>query len=109
MELCCYRYIPSPPPHWQLMWLLRTATVLDGFATSLPGRSLYYPSRSQKLPKLRAFIVFAAPRMRQSFMGVDYNTKAPGTSKASGFVASRLDEHLKRPHRCWTNLEEPRK
>ena len=31
-------------------------TVLDDYAPTSPGMYLYYPSRSQILPKLRAFI-----------------------------------------------------
>lgn len=47
-------------------------TVLDEFATGIPGLSLYYPSRSQSLPKLRAFIDFATKRMRREFQSNDY-------------------------------------
>jgi DNA-binding transcriptional LysR family regulator len=30
--------------------------ILDGFSVSFPGLALYYPSRKNVLPKLRAFI-----------------------------------------------------
>jgi hypothetical protein len=33
---------------------------------------LYYPSRSQSLPKLRAFADFAQKRMRRDFRAGDY-------------------------------------
>jgi DNA-binding transcriptional LysR family regulator len=38
--------------------------VLEDHARSVPGLSLYYPSRSQSLPKLRAFIDFATRHLR---------------------------------------------
>ena len=38
--------------------------VLENFGREVPGLILYYPSRSQSLPKLRAFAEFAAKRMR---------------------------------------------
>ena len=41
-----------------------TATLGD-YAREVPGLSLYYPSRSQSLPKLRAFVEFATKRLRQ--------------------------------------------
>ncbi len=39
-------------------------TVLDHAAVETPGLSLFYPSRSQVLPKLRAFITFAKEHLR---------------------------------------------
>lgn len=39
--------------------------VLEDYARDVPGLCLYYPSRSQSLPKLRAFVEFATKRMRQ--------------------------------------------
>lgn len=39
--------------------------VLEDYARDVPGLCLYYPSRSQSLPKLRAFVDFATKRMRQ--------------------------------------------
>jgi DNA-binding transcriptional LysR family regulator len=47
-------------------------TVLDAYAVEGPGLTLYYPSRSQALPKLRAFAEFARPRMRRDFDTRDY-------------------------------------
>ncbi len=38
-------------------------TVLGANAARIPGMSLYYPSRTQTLPKLRAFVAFAKQRM----------------------------------------------
>jgi hypothetical protein len=40
-------------------------TALDEYAVEVPGLMLYYPSRSQSLPKLRAFAAFAQKRMRR--------------------------------------------
>lgn len=39
--------------------------LLEDYAREIPGLSLYYPSRSQSLPKLRAFVDFATKRLRQ--------------------------------------------
>jgi DNA-binding transcriptional LysR family regulator len=39
--------------------------VLEEYAREVPGLSLYYPSRNQSLPKLRAFVDFATRRLRQ--------------------------------------------
>lgn len=47
-------------------------TVLEPYCEEVPGLSLYYPSRSQSLPKLRAFVDFATQRMRRAFMPDDY-------------------------------------
>jgi DNA-binding transcriptional LysR family regulator len=47
-------------------------TVLDRNAAKIPGLYLYYPSRSTALPKLRAFIDFAAKQMRPAFVPDDY-------------------------------------
>ena len=47
-------------------------TVLDAFGEDVPGLSLYHPSRSQALPKLRAFIEFAVTRMRHPVGATDY-------------------------------------
>jgi DNA-binding transcriptional LysR family regulator len=42
----------------------RLVAMLEDHARRVPGLSLYYPSRSQSLPKLRAFIAFATQRLR---------------------------------------------
>jgi DNA-binding transcriptional LysR family regulator len=47
-------------------------TALDEYAVDAPGLMLYYPSRSQSLPKLRAFAHFAQKRMRRDFRAGDY-------------------------------------
>jgi DNA-binding transcriptional LysR family regulator len=47
-------------------------TVLDRNSVEVPGLSLYYPSRSQSLPKLRAFIEFTTKKMRRDFLSGDY-------------------------------------
>jgi hypothetical protein len=47
-------------------------TVLDSHSVEVPGLSLYYPSRSQSLPKLRAFIELATTKMRRDFQSTDY-------------------------------------
>ena len=47
-------------------------TALDEYADERPGLMLYYPSRSQSLPKLRAFTRFAQKRMRRDFRAEDY-------------------------------------
>lgn len=47
-------------------------TVLDSYGVEFPGLSLYYPSRSTSLPKLRAFIDFAGKRLRRAFTVHDY-------------------------------------
>jgi len=47
-------------------------TVLDSYCEEVPGLSLYYPSRSRSLPKLRAFVDFATQRMRRAFRPGDY-------------------------------------
>ncbi|GAB2563077.1 LysR family transcriptional regulator [Dyella jejuensis] len=47
-------------------------TVLEPYCEEVPGLSLYYPSRSQSLPKLRAFVDFATQRMRRAFKADDY-------------------------------------
>lgn len=47
-------------------------TALDEYAVEVPGWMLYYPSRSQSLPKLRAFADFAQKRMRRDFRVGDY-------------------------------------
>jgi len=44
-------------------------TVLKEFCPSSPGVFLYYPSRAQALPKLRAFIEFARKRFAQGHLG----------------------------------------
>lgn len=46
-------------------------SVLDGYAKEVPGLSLYYPSRNQSLPKLRAFADFATKRLRQQISLTD--------------------------------------
>jgi DNA-binding transcriptional LysR family regulator len=47
-------------------------TALDAFGEDVPGLSLYHPSHSQALPKLRAFIEFAVTRMRRPVSATDY-------------------------------------
>ena len=47
-------------------------TALYEYADERPGLMLYYPSRSQSLPKLRAFASFAQRRMRRDFRAEDY-------------------------------------
>lgn len=47
-------------------------TALDPYCEEVPGLALYYPSRSQSLPKLRAFVDFATQRMRREFRQGDY-------------------------------------
>ena len=47
-------------------------TVLEAYCEEVPGLSLYYPSRSKSLPKLRVFVDFATKRMRRSFRAGDY-------------------------------------
>jgi DNA-binding transcriptional LysR family regulator len=47
-------------------------TVLDSGSVEVPGLSLYYPSRSTALPKLRAFVEFATKHMRRDFQPGDY-------------------------------------
>jgi DNA-binding transcriptional LysR family regulator len=47
-------------------------TALEPHSEEVPGLSLYYPSRSQSLPKLRAFVEFATKRMRREFRPGDY-------------------------------------
>ena len=47
-------------------------TALDAFGEDVPGLSLYHPSRSQALPKLRAFIEFAVTRTRLPVSAADY-------------------------------------
>ena len=46
--------------------------VLDVNSVEVPGLSLYYPSRSTALPKLRAFVEFATKQMRRDFQPGDY-------------------------------------
>lgn len=50
----------------------RMETVLDRYSVEIPGLSLYYPGRSQSLPKLRAFIDFARARMRRDYAAEDF-------------------------------------
>ena len=47
-------------------------TALYEYADERPGLMLYHPSRSQSLPKLRAFARFAQKRMRRDFRAGDY-------------------------------------
>jgi DNA-binding transcriptional LysR family regulator len=47
-------------------------TALDEYSMEVAGLSLYYPSRSQSLPKLRAFVEFARDRMHRDFDSADY-------------------------------------
>lgn len=46
--------------------------VLDSYCVEVPGLSLYCPSRTQSLPKLRAFIELATQKMRREFQPGDY-------------------------------------
>ena len=46
--------------------------VLEDYACDVPGLCLYYPSRSQSLPKLRAFVDFATKRLRQEIASDAY-------------------------------------
>jgi DNA-binding transcriptional LysR family regulator len=59
-------YTPEPlaQPHIARGELDR---VLDAFCPERPGLFLYYPSRAQALPKLRAFVEFAHNRMLSEF------------------------------------------
>jgi DNA-binding transcriptional LysR family regulator len=66
-------------PHSLVMSHLESGdlqTVLEPYCEEVPGLSLYYPSRSQSLPKLRAFVDFAMQRMRKAFKPDDYLPKA---------------------------------
>nr|WP_246335759.1 LysR family transcriptional regulator [Azomonas macrocytogenes] len=54
----------------------RLETTLDCFAAEKSGLTLYYPNRTQSLPKLRAFIDFARARLRQDFQPSDYQMPA---------------------------------
>ena len=49
-------------------------TAIYEYADERPGLMLYHPSRSQSLPKLRAFAHFAQKRMQQQrdFRAGDY-------------------------------------
>ncbi len=47
-------------------------TVLDAYSVEVAGLSLYYPSRNQSLPKLRAFVDFAKARMQRDAGSDDY-------------------------------------
>jgi DNA-binding transcriptional LysR family regulator len=47
-------------------------TVLDEWSLEVLGLSLYFPSRSKSLPKLRAFVDFAVKNMRRDFEADDY-------------------------------------
>jgi hypothetical protein len=63
-------------------------TVLDSVSVEVPGLSLYYPSRSTALPKLRAFVEFATKHMRRDFQPGDY-LPTPGRLKgviSCGFI-----------------------
>jgi len=56
----------------------RLVTTLEAYWAQEPGLMLYYPSRTQSLPKLRAFIDFARKRMRKDFSIDDYLMPAMG-------------------------------
>lgn len=58
--------------------------VLREFADEEPGLVLYYPSRSQALPKLNAFVEFARSRMRREFQPSDYLMTAAMSELATG-------------------------
>jgi DNA-binding transcriptional LysR family regulator len=51
-------------------------TVLDRFSVEVPGLVLYYPSRSQSLPKLKAFAKFAAKQLKRAYDATDFLPKA---------------------------------
>jgi len=59
-------------PDAMLLQYATHETVLDSHSVEVPGLSLYFPSRSQSLPKLRAFIELATKRMRRDFQAGDY-------------------------------------
>ena len=57
------------------MSYLRTGqalSVLDAFAIEAPSLMLYYPSRTQSLPKLRAFTDFAREHLPRNFSADDF-------------------------------------
>ena len=54
-------------------------TVLDEYSVEVAGLSLYYPSRNQSLPKLRAFVEFARARMHLDFDSTDYLSQRVGS------------------------------
>lgn len=56
--------------------------VLEDYARDVPGLCLYYPSRSQSLPKLRAFVDFATKRMRQGMTADSFSAQPPPASQA---------------------------
>ncbi|CAM4159948.1 LysR family transcriptional regulator [Bordetella muralis] len=65
-------------PHSLVMSYLESGdlqAVLEPYCEEVPGLSLYYPSRNQSLPKLRAFVDFATQRMRRAFKPDDYLPK----------------------------------
>jgi DNA-binding transcriptional LysR family regulator len=47
-------------------------TVLDPYAVEGQGLTLYYPNKSQALPRLHAFAQFARARMQRDFKAGDY-------------------------------------
>jgi hypothetical protein len=53
--------------------------VLDEYSVEVAGLSLYYPSRNQSLPKLRAFVEFARARMHLDFDSTDYLSQRVGS------------------------------
>jgi DNA-binding transcriptional LysR family regulator len=57
--------------------------VLQEFGREVPGLYLYYPSRSQSLPKLRVFAEFATKRMRQALTPDAYSPEWPGPAEPS--------------------------
>jgi DNA-binding transcriptional LysR family regulator len=56
-------------------------TALDRNAAKIPGLFLYYPSRSTALPKLRAFVDFAAKQMRRDLDVGDYLPTPTGRTR----------------------------
>lgn len=46
--------------------------VLENHARSVPGLSVYYPSRHQSLPKLKAFVSYATRQLRENITADDF-------------------------------------
>ena len=62
------------------------APILEKFSREVPGLSLYYPSRSQSLPKLRAFVDFATQRLRQEISPDAFLPQFSREPDPAGFV-----------------------
>ncbi|MRT55001.1 LysR family transcriptional regulator [Enterobacteriaceae bacterium RIT693] len=52
-------------------------TVLESNARSVPGLSIYYPSRHQSLPKLKAFVNYATAHLRNGISADDFLAEQP--------------------------------